>query len=92
MTDQNIEYEGDGPVDNRRNELLPDSWNFFVFIPKKAKSVIGKVWESLAKYMQKSETKESIAEQFANIVFDSTLENVVPGNKSSCCINVFRKS
>ncbi len=90
-TDQNIEYEGDGPLDNRREELLPDSWNFFVFNPKKAKSMIGKIWESFAKYIYKSETKESIAEEFVNIVFDFTLENVVPGNKFSCFSNIFHK-
>jgi hypothetical protein len=85
MTDQNIEYEGEGHQDNRREELLPDSSNFFVFKPKRAKSMMGKVWEGLAKYMHKSETKEKIAEEFYDIVFNSTLENVLPGNTSSCC-------
>lgn len=81
QTDQKIEYEGDGSFDNRSEELLPDSWNFFVFKPKKAKSMIGKFWEGLAKYIYKPETKESIAEEFFNIVFNHTLENVIPGNK-----------
>lgn len=86
MTDQNIEYEGEGHQDNRREELLPDSLNFFVFKPKRAKSMMGKMWEGLAKYMHKSETKENIAEEFYDIVFNSTLEKVIPGNASSCCI------
>ena len=84
MTDEHIEYEGEGPGDNRREELLPDSWNFFVFKPKKTKSWVGKFWEGLTKYMLKPETKESIAEEFFNIVFNYALENVIPGNTSFC--------
>jgi hypothetical protein len=38
------------------------------------------VLEGLAKYMHKSETKEKIAEEFYDIVFNSALENVLPGN------------
>jgi hypothetical protein len=41
---------------------------------------MGKVLEGLAKYMHKSETKEKIAEEFYDIVFNSALENVLPGN------------
>ena len=90
MSDQEIEYEGVGSQDSRREELLPDSWNFFVFKPKKAKSMMGKVWEGFSKYMYKSEITESIAEDFFNIVLlIHTLEIILPGNKTCCLVNVF---
>jgi hypothetical protein len=89
MSDQEIEYEGVGSQDNRREELLPDSWNFFVFKPKKARSMMGKVWEGFSKYMYKSEITESIAEEFFNIVLNHILENVLPGNKSCYIVNFF---
>jgi hypothetical protein len=89
MTDRQIEYEGVGLPDNRSEELLPDSWNFFVFKPNKAKSMIGKVWEGFSKYMYKSEITESIAEEFFNIVLNHILENVLPGNKSCYIVNFF---
>jgi hypothetical protein len=92
MAEQKIEYEGDGPMDNRSEELLPDSWNFFIFKPKKAKSMMGKFWEwgeGLAKYVYKRETKESIAREFFSIVFNSTLENIIPGNTFCTSINRF---
>ena len=37
-----IEYEGEGQSDNRTDQLLPDTWNFFIFKPKSNKSVIFK--------------------------------------------------
>ncbi|KAI9554203.1 hypothetical protein GHT06_019475 [Daphnia sinensis] len=75
--DKKIEYEGEGTWDNRKEELLPGSWNFFVFKPK-PKSMIAKVWEGLRAYLHKSETREKIAYNFFRIVFDHTLENILP--------------
>ncbi|XP_057375006.1 uncharacterized protein LOC130695963 [Daphnia carinata] len=77
VADDKIEYEGEGIWDNRTEELLPDSWNFFVFKPK-PKSVFGKAWEAVKAYLHKSETKEKIAFNFFRIVFDHTLETILP--------------
>uniref|UniRef100_A0A0P4YE06 AAA+ ATPase domain-containing protein n=2 Tax=Daphnia magna TaxID=35525 RepID=A0A0P4YE06_9CRUS len=75
--DNKIEYEGEGTWDNRTEELLPGSWNFFVFKPK-PKSMVAKFWEGLRALLHKSETKEKIAYNFFRTVFDHTLEIILP--------------
>lgn len=84
MSDDRIEYEGEGTWDNRKEELLPDSWNFFIFKPR-PKSMIAKFLEGFRAYLHKSETKEKIASDFFTIVFDHTLENVLPGTAFAHC-------
>lgn len=73
-----IEYEGDGTGDNRTEELLPDSWNFFIF-KQKPKSIIGKLLKNFGNSLQESGTEGKIATKFFHIVFVHTLENVLPG-------------
>ncbi len=77
--DNTIEYEGDGQRDNRTDELLPDTWNFFIFKTKSNKSVISKFLRNLKTFNQKSEPRERIAFEFFNIVFNHTCENLLPG-------------
>ena len=71
-----IEYEGDGPLDNRSQELLPDTWNFFIFKPK-SKSMASKFFENLTKLIYKSETREDIAVEFFNILFTHIMDNLL---------------
>ena len=73
----NIEYEGDDDSDNRTEELLPDSWNFFVFKPKAISKWV-KVGQWIASYVFKPETSECIALEFFKIVFNHTLDSLIP--------------
>ncbi len=75
-TETKLEYEGEGPSDNRTEELLPDSWNFFVFKPK-SKSYASKLMDGVTKLFGKSETKEGIAVEFFNILFNHILDNML---------------
>lgn len=77
--DNTIEYEGDGQRDNRTDELLPDTWHFFIFKTKSNRSVISKFLRNLKTFNQKSEPRERIAFEFFNIVFNHTCENLLPG-------------
>lgn len=77
--DNTIEYEGDGQRDNRTDELLPDTWHFFIFKTKSNRSVISKFLSNLKTFNQKSEPREKIAFEFFNIVFNHTCENLLPG-------------
>ena len=88
-SDHKIEYEGEGQSDNRTDQLLPDTWNFFIFKPKSNKSVIFKFLENLKSFNQKSEPGERIAFEFFNIVFNHTCEKVLPGINRLliCCRN-----
>lgn len=87
INDQNKEYEGRGPCDNREEELLPDSWNFFVF-KRKRESIVG-MWYWLSPttlcpttFLHKSETKRRIASDFCGILFNHTVSNILPGTFS----------
>ncbi|KAI9554792.1 hypothetical protein GHT06_020069 [Daphnia sinensis] len=75
--DQSMEYEGEGRWDNRTDELLPDSWNFFIFKPK-PKFRIAKIWEDFKGSNKKSETKGRIAFEFFNTIFNHVVENAIP--------------
>jgi hypothetical protein len=83
INDQKMEYEGQGSLDDRTEELLPDSWHFFVFKPKR-EPVVGSWLRSLTTFgpttfLNKSETKKIIASDFYNILFNHTLASVLPG-------------
>jgi hypothetical protein len=87
INNQNKEYEGLGPWDDREEELLPDSWNFFVF-KRKRESIVGKWWGSpttlcSTTFLHKSETKRRIASDFCGILFNHTVSNVLPGTFST---------
>lgn len=72
-----IMYEGDGKSDNRTEELLPDSWNFFIFKPK-AKGALKKVWTTVVSLISRPETGEKIAMEYFHIVFGHALETLLP--------------
>ena len=72
-----MEYEGWG---NRKNELLPETWNFFIFQPNSKKSTLSRLWKSIRAHIyRESESGEKIAYEFFRIVFNHTCENVLPG-------------
>lgn len=74
--EKKIVLEGEGKTDNRTDELLPGSTNFFLF-KLKSKLIFGKLFRFLS-FFQKSETKEKIAGEFFNTLFDHTCRNILP--------------
>jgi hypothetical protein len=94
INDQNKEYEGRGPCDNREEELLPGSWNFFVF-KRKRESIVG-MWHWLSPttlcpttFLHKSETKRRITSDFCGFLFNHAVSNVLPGTFST--LNLYDK-
>ena len=69
-----VEYEGDGSKDNRSDELLPESWNFFIFRPK-IKSVTDKFWHGWTHFFSNRDTRKKIAAGFLSIAFQHTMTN-----------------
>jgi hypothetical protein len=93
INDQNKEYEGRGPCENREEELLPDSWNFFVF-KQKRESIVGKWWGSQTTrgpttFLHKSETQRRITSDFCGFLFNHAVSNVLPGTFST--LNLYDK-
>ncbi len=77
LENQKIEYEGDSKSENRKDELLPDSLNFFIFKPKPES--VSKKFLDFFKFLGKTNVKEEIACEFFNILFNHTLKNILPG-------------
>lgn len=72
-----IEYEGDGKYDNRRDELLPDSWNFFIYkhrsenLAQRAKNFVTQWFGS-----SKTEVARKITTEFLSIIYNRAIEEV----------------
>jgi hypothetical protein len=75
---QEMVYEGDGKKGNRQEEILPDSWNFFVFIKPKT-NIFKKYLEKAKGYVIKPKIKEEITYEFFEILFSQTLDKILPG-------------
>ena len=71
-----IEYEGNGPQDNRCVELLPDSTNFFIF--NATKTWLQKTSDAVGALLGlgKKETQAKIVGHFLNIIFENALDSI----------------
>lgn len=73
-----ISYEGQGHHDNRNDELLPGSINFFIFKIKPNKSFIGKFVDGVSKFFLLSEGgAEKITAEFYHITFNHVLKHLM---------------
>jgi hypothetical protein len=75
---QEMVYEADGKKGNRQEEILPDSWNFFVFIKPKT-NIFKKYLEKAKGYLGKKKIKEEITYEFVEILLSQTLNKILPG-------------
>jgi hypothetical protein len=78
IKNQEMEYEGDGKKENRQEEILPDSWNFFIFMKPKS-NFLTKFFGYAKDYVIKPKIKEEITSKFVEILFSHTLEKILPG-------------
>ncbi len=77
-TKGNKYYEGCGESDNRREELFPDSWYFFVF-RETEKTMSTGFWSfSFLTSFSPTELRKSIATEFFQITLDHVLDDVIP--------------
>lgn len=95
--DKSLVYEGEGPLDNRTDLLMADSWNFFIFKVKPTiTGIMGNLWGGFLNFVRNPETKKKIAIRFFNITFSHVVENLLPDwtvayNFVSDCLTKIRR-
>lgn len=75
---QEMVYEADGKKGNRQDEILPDSWNFFVFKPKWNIKIF---WNNAITHLIEPNIKKEKTCKFVDILFSHTLRKILPGIK-----------
>ena len=73
-----IDYEGCGQSDNRAEELIPDSWNFFVHRDIMKSTGFWNFATGFWNTVSSSQSRKMIATEFFRISLQHIIENVIP--------------